>query len=126
MVEKDDILIIDDSVNNQNVLKSILEKYGLKIVVFDSADIAWQRIQESESLPRGVICDIYMPGMLGFEFLEKIKELDSSIPVIMVTGESESRTVKQALDKGADGFIVKPISSKSVLDQVRKYILDSE
>ena len=125
MFRKDHILVIDDSVNNQNVLKSILEKYGLSVVVLESADIAWQRIQESEESPRGIICDIYMQGMLGTEFLEKIKAHTPSIPVIMVTGESESRVVKEALDKGADGFVVKPLSSKSVMAQVQKYILKS-
>ena len=69
--------------------------------------------------PRIVLLDIMMRGMDGIETLKKIKEIDKDIVVIMVTGQKDDDTIKQALESGADDYITKPLS----LEYLEKVVL---
>ena len=61
--------------------------------------------------------EIVAKGTVDDEALKKIKEIDKDIVVIMVTGQKDDRTIKQALDAGADDYITKPLSLE-YLDKV--------
>ena len=69
--------------------------------------------------PRIVLLDINMRGMSGIETLEKIKEIDKDIVVIMVTGVKDDDVIKEALDAGAADYITKPLS----LEYLEKVVL---
>lgn len=67
--------------------------------------------------PRIILLDINMRGMDGIETLKKIREIDKTAAVIMVTGVKDDDTVKKAMDAGANDYITKPLSLE-YLDKV--------
>jgi len=62
--------------------------------------------------------DINMPGLNGFQVLERIRQR-SDVPVIMLTGEGEVTTLGNALSLGADDYVKKPFSTRELLARIR-------
>jgi CheY-like chemotaxis protein len=56
-----------------------------------------------------LLSDINMPGMTGLELLPKVRELRPDVPVIMITAYGDPQTRQKAVDKGASGFLTKPV-----------------
>ncbi len=69
--------------------------------------------------PRIVLLDINMKGMDGLEVLKKIKEIDKTIKVIMVSGVNDEDVIKNAKELGADDYMTKPLS----LEYLQKVML---
>ena len=112
------ILVVDDEPNYQIVLSELLKDEGFEVFTADSA---------AEGLPivRGsdldlVLTDMKMPGMDGIEFLAKIKELDSELPVILITAYAEVERAVEAMRLGAFTFLAKPFSNQQLLAASRK------
>lgn len=64
------------------------------------------------------VLDICMPGMDGIEVLRRIKEGQSELKVIMLSALSQERNVRQALQLGADAFVVKPFQAQCLIDRI--------
>ena len=77
-----------------------------------------------KNLPQLILLDIMMPVLNGFEVLKKIKNHKEwrSIPVLMFSAVSEERRVKQALQLGANGYLLKPFRLRTVQDKVRSIL----
>ena len=56
-----------------------------------------------------ILSDINMPGMTGLEMLPKVKEMRPEVPVIMITAYGDADTRRKALERGAEGLLIKPI-----------------
>lgn len=67
-----------------------------------------------------VITDLYMPRMNGMQFLQQIRKQTGTrdLPVIVVSGENEKKRVIQALEAGADAFVIKPFSSETLKKKI--------
>jgi len=107
------ILVIDDERDIREGCERILHKMGCRVFSADNGKDGLD-ILANEKIHL-VICDIKMPGMDGIEVLEKIKERDDSVLVVMITGFSTVETAITAMKKGAYDFISKPFT----LDQMR-------
>ena len=57
-----------------------------------------------------IICDWMMPGMNGLEFLEKVRQIDATIPFLMLTAKSTEASVLEAKDLGVTRYVVKPFN----------------
>ncbi len=66
--------------------------------------------------------DIKMPKTSGMEILKEIKSINPAIKVIMITGYKSVETATEAIRSGASDYIVKPFSSKDVLDAIKKLL----
>ena len=75
-----------------------------------SANMALQRITDAgdQSLIL-ILSDINMPGMSGLELLPKAKAMRPDVPIIMITAYGDAETKRQALEKGAEALVIKPI-----------------
>jgi two-component system chemotaxis response regulator CheY len=71
--------------------------------------------------PNLVFLDIDMPGSDGLDALEEIRGLDPRAYVVMVSGHSSLEKVQQAVALGAEGFVVKPFSSRRIAEVLRKF-----
>ncbi len=100
------ILIVDDEASFRNSLKGALKK---EYAVSEAADSEEAIRQVTDNPPDVVLLDISMPGVDGLETLEKIREIDDYIAVIMVTAYGEIKTVVQAINQGAVDYLTKPI-----------------
>ena len=102
------ILAVDDTPENLDVVKGALGgDYVIKAAI--NGMIALKIAQKIP--PELILLDIRMPGMDGFEVMSQLqaKETTREIPVIFLTGESDSDVRKRADDLGAVGFVTKPI-----------------
>ncbi len=100
------VLIIDDDVDMTDVLKLVLEGAGFDVVVNNSSieSIAVTRYHN----PDVVILDLLMPGMDGWEVCKAIRRF-SQIPILILSVFSRPGMIEQALDAGADDYLVKPV-----------------
>lgn len=117
------ILIIDDQPANVKLLERLLRAAGYRNVtgVTDPRDgVDLYRIEGFEL----VLLDIRMPGMSGFEVMERLKEIEgnSYIPVLVLTAQTDPETRHQALEKGAKDFLTKPFDRIEVLSRIRNLL----
>lgn len=105
------ILVVDDNEMNRDVLSRRLKRQGYQVEVAVDGPAALEKIEAGEPEIDLVLLDVMMPGMSGLEVLEKVRETRSrgELPIIMVTAKSESEDVVQALEKGANDYVTKPI-----------------
>jgi signal transduction histidine kinase len=103
------ILIVDDVADNRAVLSRRFQKRGFEIVEAHSGHAALEAI--AGDVFDAVLLDVMMPDMDGMEVLKRIREHHSelALPVIMVTGRTESQNIVEALSAGANDYIVKPV-----------------
>ncbi|NLR79815.1 sigma-54-dependent transcriptional regulator [Chitinophaga eiseniae] len=111
------ILIIDDEKSIRKTLTEILSYEGYK--VDEAADgMEGFKMFQAKSYD-AVLCDIKMPKMDGLEFLEKAREVNADIPIIMVSGHGNIDTAVDAVKKGAYDYISKPPDLNRLLITLR-------
>ena len=113
------ILIVDDVSANLKCCHIMLkDKY--QPVLVKSGQEALQYLQKE--VPDLILLDIYMPDIDGYEVMEQIKkdEKTTRIPVILVTAESNPECEARGRAMGATDYIIKPFSTKKLLDSVEK------
>jgi len=116
------ILIVDDARSLVLLAERTLQKEGYDVVTaYDGLD-GLQKVRDEK--PDLIILDIVMPGLDGIQALKFIRKY-SGTPILMLTSESEISIVKKALDLGADGYIVKPVSTTALVTRVREKLGDS-
>jgi putative two-component system response regulator len=102
------ILAVDDTPENLDVVRGALGgDYIIKAAI--NGMIALKIAEKAP--PDLILLDIRMPGMDGFEVMDKLQTGEDTrrIPVIFLTGESDSEVKQRARDMGAAGFVTKPI-----------------
>ena len=112
------ILIADDNLEMRNYLKRLLEMQWKVIVVENGAkalDVA--RAQR----PDLVLSDVMMPELDGFELLRKLREdrQTSTIPMILLSARAGEESFIEAMDAGADDYIVKPFGARELIARVK-------
>ncbi|MDH5408810.1 MAG: response regulator [Gammaproteobacteria bacterium] len=119
------VLIVDDDDMNRDLLSRGLEKHHLITTSVSSGKAALA--QFDIQLFDIVLLDINMPGMDGFEVLERIKtnEKLSNIKVIMMSAQNELEAVKKCKEMGANDYILKPLSLAVVVKRVRNQLDES-
>ena len=111
------VLVIDDEKAIRNTLKEVLEYENHQV------DLAEDGIVGIEMFSKGsyeiVLCDIKMANMDGLEVLEKIEDISSDVPVIMISGHGNIDTAVEAIKKGAFDFLEKPLDLNRLLITMR-------
>lgn len=119
MLEKLNVMIVDDSLIMRVNLVRSLEGLGHNIVseaVDGKSSIAAYKKQR----PDLVTMDITMPDMDGITAVQKIKEIDNDANIIMVTSHGQEAMVMSALKAGAKGYILKPVSPEKLKESIGK------
>ncbi|GAA4320378.1 sigma-54 dependent transcriptional regulator [Compostibacter hankyongensis] len=111
------ILIIDDEKSIRKTLSEILGYEGYKLSEASDGLEGLNLFKSKE--PDAVLCDIKMPKMDGLEFLEKAKEINPDVPVIMISGHGNIDTAVEAVKKGAYDYISKPPDLNRLLITLR-------
>jgi diguanylate cyclase (GGDEF)-like protein len=112
------LLIVDDISDNRTILKRRFERRGFDVTEAETGLIALDLI-ESAAFDL-VLLDITMPGIDGLETLKCIRDRKSAsaLPVIMVTGKSESENIVDAMAQGANDYVTKPVDFAVALARV--------
>jgi len=113
--DTDVVLVVDDVPDNLSVLHDALDESGYTVLVATSGDAALQRA--SQAMPDIVLLDAMMPGMDGFEVARRLKAAPQTahIPIIFMTGLTDTEHLVAALDAGGVDYVTKPIKPKEVL-----------
>ncbi|MEP6824417.1 MAG: response regulator transcription factor [Ramlibacter sp.] len=109
------VLIVDDVPDNLAVLHDALDESGYTVLVATSGEAALQRA--AQALPDIVLLDAMMPGMDGFEVAKRLKAsaVTAHIPIIFMTGLTETEHLVAALEAGGVDYVTKPIKPKEVM-----------
>jgi DNA-binding NtrC family response regulator len=104
--EKFRILITDDDMDLRELLTEAVKNWGYEVSVARDGDEALRKLRmERFDI---VITDLMMPGMDGLALLQKVKDLDKEILVIIITGYATIETAVKAIENGAYDYIAKP------------------
>jgi DNA-binding NarL/FixJ family response regulator len=119
---QDTVLVIDDAPDSLHFLTNALENAGITVLVATSGDAALELL--SHIVPDLILMDAVMPGLDGFETTVRIKNTASlaHIPVIFMTGLTESEHVVEAFEVGGVDYVRKPISVDELLARLRVHI----
>lgn len=111
----DVVLIVDDVPDNLAVLHDALDESGYTVLVATQGEQALQRAAQAR--PDIVLLDAMMPGMDGFEVARRLKAAPATahIPIIFMTGLTETEHLVAALEAGGIDYVTKPIKPREVL-----------
>ncbi len=116
------VMLVDDTKFMRMMLANILKPKGYEIVA--EAGDGLEAIEKyKEFKPDIVTMDIVMPNMEGIEAVKNIvSSVDSNAKIIMVTAVGQESKVKEAIEAGAKGYLVKPFQAPQVLEEVEKVL----
>jgi two-component system nitrogen regulation response regulator NtrX len=107
------VLIVDDEEGIRESLSGILEDEGYDVLTASSGEDALAITKDH--IPDIVFLDVWLPEMDGIETLSRLKEMDTGIPVIMISGHGNIEIAVKATRLGAYDFLEKPLSLEKVL-----------
>ena len=111
------LLLVDDSALARRSLRHILESGGFEVVEAEDGMLALERYFLEK--PDLVLLDLVMKGMYGLDVLTKLRELDPSARIIVVSADIQDSSHQLVEEAGASAFINKPVERQNVLDVVR-------
>lgn len=118
------VLILDDEFDIVTVIKQGIEKQGFTVFAFTDPYLALEHFQINSELYGLVITDLKMPGINGYEFIKKVKEIKPQVKVFFMTAFSindvECRRILPSVK--IEEFIEKPVSLKKLVSLINKYI----
>lgn len=119
---RDIVLIVDDVPENLSLLHDALDEAGYTVLVATNGDSALQRARQSH--PDVVLLDAVMPGMDGFEVARRMKAdfTIQHIPIIFMTGLTETEHVVAAFSAGGADYVTKPIKPQEVLARIAAHM----
>ena len=106
------ILIAEDDVTSQCMLKAVTRKWGYEPIVIGDGGAAWKALQEPDA-PRLLILDWKMPVMDGIELCKALRQQETSDPpyIILLTAQHQTQDLVQGLESGANDYVVKPFDN---------------
>jgi DNA-binding response OmpR family regulator/DNA-binding CsgD family transcriptional regulator len=114
----DIVLIVDDVPENLSVLHDALDESGYTVLVATNGESALQRARQA--VPDIILLDAMMPGMDGFEVSRRLKAdfTTQHIPIIFMTGLTETEHVIAAFAAGGTDYVTKPIRTREVIARI--------
>jgi two-component system KDP operon response regulator KdpE len=110
------ILVVDDEPQIRRVMRTALASHGYTIAEAKTGEEALESFRKEK--PDLVLLDVNMPGMGGMEACREIRA-HSDVPIIMLTVRNTEKDKVQALDAGADDYVVKPFGIEELLARIR-------
>lgn len=109
-------MLVDDEPDLRRMVRRYLEAEGFDVTEAGDATAALSRV--AGSAPDLIVLDVAMPGMDGFETLQRLRR-DSDVPVIMLTARTEEVDRVVGLTMGADDYVTKPFSPRELVARIR-------
>ena len=119
------ILLVDDELEILKSLGEILTRFGYQVIAKQAAQEALASVKDGTVIDL-VITDYRMPGMDGLEFLNALRQMDPSVPVIMLTAYGAVESYLKSLSLGVFEYVNKPIKAKELGRIVQAAISSAE
>lgn len=121
---RESILVVDD---DEAILKSFREALQSEGYSVDTAGTGKEAIEKSKAKFYNLaLIDIRLPDMEGTELLTAMREVTPKMVKLIVTGYPSLRNAIEAINKGADGYLLKPVDMDSVLKTIREHLKKQE
>lgn len=127
MVDFDDlsVLVIDDSKFIRDTVRRILRSIGVsKIRMAPNGMVGLKMVSEDQF--DVVLCDLSMEPINGMRFVEFLRKHENAklrdLPVIILTMHNEQEIVKKAIEQGINGYLLKPVSIKSIKERIEQVL----
>ena len=114
------VLIVDDHAVVRQGLRSLLENQPDIVVAGEAADGATAVAMTKELAPDVILMDLLMPGMSGMEAIRRIHESGSTARILVLSSSVEDHLVKQALQAGAHGYVLKAIRVADLVAAIKR------
>jgi len=106
------IIVIDDDQTMRRACEATLARAGYRVETYADGASGLQRIQQQH--PALLIVDLKMPGMGGIEVINRVREIDPQIVIVVITGFATVGTAVEAMKSGAYDFIPKPFTAEEL------------
>lgn len=115
------VFVVDDDASVRRSLSRLLKSAGYQVEMFASAGdfLASGRHRES---PACLVLDLRMPGLTGMELQVRLRELESTLAIVFITGHGDIPTSVRAIKGGAVDFLPKPFDDTALLDAVARAV----
>ncbi len=122
---KDTVLIVDDSPDTLSMVNAALDKVGIMTLVALEGEQAISIAQRMK--PDIILLDCTMPGMDGFEVCIKLKQYPElrSIPIIFMTGLSDTEYIVKGFEAGAVDYVTKPINTAELIARIHTHLTNA-
>jgi diguanylate cyclase (GGDEF)-like protein len=117
------VAVVDDDSSNLKLAGHILSKYNIRVTALRSGEALLEFLKNNK--PDLILLDIKMPGMDGFETMEKLKAMDediADIPVAFLTADENAESEKRGVELGAVDFIKKPFIPEVLVMRVKSIL----
>jgi DNA-binding response OmpR family regulator len=114
----DTVLVVEDSRVMQRTLQRLFESDSLQVQIASDAITGLEYFRNQP--PSAVVLDLKLPGMTGKELCREFKSLAASVPIVVLSANSEVEDKVLLLELGADDYVTKPFSPKELLARVRR------
>jgi DNA-binding NtrC family response regulator len=112
-MSKQSILVVDDDKNTRDYLAAFLGSSGYEVESLGSGDEAIERLGSGCS-PSMILLDVMLPGKDGIEVLANVKAIYPAIPIIILSGIGQIKTVVEAMKMGASDYLTKPFEEEAL------------
>jgi excisionase family DNA binding protein len=114
------VLVVDDDPKLREFMRINLTMEGYSVREAASAEEALGAIEDTA--PELVLLDVVMPGVDGWQMLQRMQERHGSIPVIMFSGKVDETSAADAEQRGARGFIGKPFDPQQLIERAKQLV----
>lgn len=117
------VLIIEDESSIRDNIVEMFELMGIDVESAINGQDALDKINAFQ--PNIILCDLMMPVMNGFEFIENLRKIKTfeNTPLIFVSARAETSEKEKALNAGAIDYITKPFNFKEIFEKLEKYYI---
>ena len=113
------LLVVEDEEHIANVLKFNLEAEGYAVDVEDNGEAALHRLTRESNDIDLILLDVMLPGLDGFETVERLRAAGSFVPVMMLTARGHTDDVLRGFELGADDYLPKPCNPREIVARIR-------
>jgi FixJ family two-component response regulator len=112
------IAVVDDDPSVRRALERLVRSFGLRAATFHSGEGLLRALASTQTFGCAVM-DVQMPGMNGLEVQRRLNLEGITLPLVFITAHEEEGVAERAMAAGAVGFLQKPFTDQSLIEQIR-------
>jgi FixJ family two-component response regulator len=118
------IHVVDDDDSFRRAIARLLRVSGYQVALYDSAD---RLLEKLPGIAAGcILVDVRMPGLSGPELQARLIETGNSLPIVFLTGHGDIPTSVRAIKAGAEDFLSKPVTKKTLIETIQRALVHYE
>ena len=110
--------VVDDDASFRTAIGRLLRAYGYEVVLYQSGDEFLESPGNKE--PGCILLDIRMAGLSGLELQDRLRKMDSILPIVFLTGHGDIPTSVRAIKAGAEDLLSKPVEKKVLIEAIER------